>query len=156
MQTYDNIRKITLKQYIDAFFSEKKPSNWEDICKEKSELMETSEVNSILFTYQKYLLLEVRKLHRTLTLQEPDQLEEMDLRQTLKEIETIEKRNESETYTYEKFSLWKLAISKFLGYNIDENKISLFDFLVATKQLSEYNKKMQADYQKNARQRRHS
>ncbi|MCL2413061.1 MAG: hypothetical protein FWC98_02875 [Bacteroidales bacterium] len=145
-----------MKQYIDAFFSDKKPSNWEEICREKSEIMETSEVNSILFTYQKYLLLEVRKLHRTLTLQGEDKLEEMDLRQTLKEIEAIEKRNESEKYTYEKFSLWKLAVSKFLGYNIDESKISLFDFLIATKQLSEYNKKIQADYQKNARQRRHS
>jgi hypothetical protein len=136
MSEYANILKMSVKQFFDAILSEIKPKNWREVEKEKEKLLKEKPPVGYLEAYQKLLLADSKIFLRHIRKQNPNPLDELDLKSALKQLEQISKKfPEQNRTTLEK---WANSIGKFFGYKIDKEKTTAFEFLVATQQLNEH------------------
>jgi len=131
----ENIRNITLNDYIEAYFSDKKPYNWAEINTEMYELIGGNE-RDICFNIQKQmLLLQIKALIRELMGEKPSGSEKHRAKILEHDLKALTQAKKNEQMTRERFAVWILHVSKWVGYSIKQNEITLFDFLIASKEM---------------------
>ena len=133
---FETIRHITLHEYIGFYFAEKKPNNWGQICEEYAELTGGNENSVFVDTYKRYLEFLTRRAIRVLEHEEPNEREDFEISRLEHDLQKLEDKNKStEPMTHETFSKWILSVSKWVGYPIKREEITLFDFLIASMEM---------------------
>lgn len=133
---YSELLHITLGDYIRYYFGDKKPKQWEEINTQMAELMGSSEQDFFLNLYKKYLELNIRKTLYLIGNGKEDKRLQMEIKIVEADLKALEQTSESsEKMSMEKFSIWIMQVSKWLGFQIKKDEVTLFDFLIATNEM---------------------
>jgi hypothetical protein len=134
------LSNITISEYIEYYLSENKPDFWEAINDELNNILPSNENSLLLNLYRRQMIISVQKLLNIAQKKQDPRLEIELNRVSIQLTQLLEKRQADTAMTDKSFAEWIMHLSKYLGFRIDREKMSMLDFAVATKQMQDEQK----------------
>jgi hypothetical protein len=129
------LSNITINQYVDFYFSDKKPNNWEEINNELNKVLNVDKSDFFLELNKSYLSLLITKMIDFITKGKIDPRLDIKLEAIRKKIDDLIKATGENSITEDAFVNWIVNISKWMGYRIDRDKVTMYEFAIMSNKM---------------------
>jgi len=153
---FETIKHIFLSEYISYYFAEKKPKNWQQINDEMNELTGTDDNRVFVDLYRRYLKLQIKRDIQALNFEDENERENFEISRIENDLAKLQKEKTSKQSTEKDFGVWIAQVSRYAGFHIKRNEITLFDFLILSNEWQTEIDIKTKQYQRERENKRHN